>query len=282
MAQLSLLARALVFYGAKLPNHPRKWWIHGHLRKALNIQIDQDIEVVREGFRWSLNPADFEHSGYFWLGSKDPWDIYHLLKMLPTDAVILDVGANFGYYSIRLASELGPNCQVHAFEPNPVTHNRLLKHIHWNGFERIVKVHKVAVSDFIGQAHMVERADNSGASRIGLQGEQGIVIDVTTLDKFADAENLKQVDFIKIDVEGYEEHLLKGASQMIDRFKPIILIELWPPGLAKVNSSVEAVVAQLRTHSYQFREAKYSTLRPVAQFPNGVNPINIFCLPPTT
>ena len=93
-----------MFYGTRLPNHPRKWWIHGRLRQWLGVVVDRDIEVVRDGLRWSLNPADFGHNSLFWLGVKDPWDLHHLCRLVHPDDVILDVGANFGYYAVTLAA----------------------------------------------------------------------------------------------------------------------------------------------------------------------------------
>jgi hypothetical protein len=126
---------------------------------------------------------------------------------------------------------------------------------------------------------MVERSDNSGASRIGLEGEQGISIPLTSLDDFAVAEGLDRVDLMKIDVEGFEEKLIQGAETMIARFRPTILIELWPPGLEKIGTSVSAVVDRLRALGYDFYEAHRAEFRPVERFPDGVDPVNIFCLP---
>src|SRR5271157_5173518 len=129
MAELSLLERTLLFYGTRLPNHPRKWWLHDRLRRMSGVAVDQDIEVVRDGLRWLLNPSDFEHAGLFWLGSKDPWDLYHLRRLAGPGCVFFDIGANFGYYSLALAAALDRQCRVYAFEPNPKTYARLLRHI---------------------------------------------------------------------------------------------------------------------------------------------------------
>jgi hypothetical protein len=78
MAGLSLIERARLFYGNRLPNHPRKWWLHDRIRRSLGVAIDRDTEVVREGLRWSLNPADFEHAGLFWMGANT-----HPRKFMP-------------------------------------------------------------------------------------------------------------------------------------------------------------------------------------------------------
>src|SRR5262249_3812827 len=158
---------------------------------------------VREGLRWSLNPADFEHAALFWMGTMDKWELYHLRRLVRPGSVVLDVGANFGYYSLSLAQGLQHQCQVHAFEPTPTTYERLRKHVELNRMSDVVHLHQVALSDVTGTANLIQRADNSGASRLGTDAA-GISVQVTTLDEFCTQQNVSRVDLIKIDVEGYE------------------------------------------------------------------------------
>ncbi len=99
----SLLFKLLVCYGTRC-EHRGKWWILSYLRKWLRADVDGNLEVVRNGINWILNPADFVHADIFWPGAKDRWDIYHLKQLLNSDCVLLDVGANIGFYSVYLAS----------------------------------------------------------------------------------------------------------------------------------------------------------------------------------
>src|SRR5262245_35809905 len=112
MAELSWIERALLFYGTRLPNHPSKWWLHDRLQQWLGVATEGDIEVVRDGLRWSLNPADFEHKPLFWLGTMDRWDLVHLRRLAAPGSVFFDVGANFGYYGLMFAKTLENRCQV--------------------------------------------------------------------------------------------------------------------------------------------------------------------------
>src|SRR4051812_30167953 len=157
MADLSLLERALLFYGAQLPNHPRKWWVHDRLRRLFGVAVDRDIAVHREGLRWSLNPADFEHAGLFWMGTLDKWDLYHLRRLVVPGMVFFDVGANFGYYSLSLAKALQNKCDVHAFEPTPTTYDRLRQHVEANGMSSVIHLHQMALSDVTGTANLIQR-----------------------------------------------------------------------------------------------------------------------------
>jgi hypothetical protein len=129
VAELSLLERLFLVYGTVLPNHPRKWWLHPQLRKWLGVRVDREMEVVRGGLRWSLNPSDFPHDGLFWLGSKDTWDLHHVQQYVAPGGVVLDVGANFGHYALSLATAMNRVGQIHALEPDPVNFERLCRHI---------------------------------------------------------------------------------------------------------------------------------------------------------
>src|SRR5258708_32139123 len=77
-SEISLLERMFLFYGTRLPNHPRKWWLHSLLRRCLGVRPNRQFEVVRDGLKWSLNPADFADEALFWLATKDTWDVEHL------------------------------------------------------------------------------------------------------------------------------------------------------------------------------------------------------------
>jgi FkbM family methyltransferase len=276
MAGLSMIERALLFYGSRLPNHPRKGWLHDRLRRSLGIAIDRDFEVVREGLRWSLNPADFEHSGLFWLGNKDRWDLHHLRSLLGPGSLFLDIGANFGYYSLTLAKALDRRCRVHAFEPNPSTYQRLLRHIEWNAMQDVILAHPLALSDAPGTATLIERADNSGASRIG-NDAGGVAVELTTIDAFASRHTLDRLDAVKIDVEGQEARVLTGGEATLCRFKPAIVIEFWTTGLARAGSSVDEVAEVLDRLGYKLFKPVRDQLIPISDPPRTETPENIFC-----
>lgn len=231
----SPIFKALLFYGYRLPNHPRKWWVHEKLRKVFATGVDVDIDVVRQGLKWRLNPADFQHEPLFWNGAMDTWEIEEFRRRLAPGSVFLDIGANFGYYSVRLGS-LQRGIEIHAFEPHPVTFRRLSGHIERNGLSDVVHAHQLALSDVTGQAHMAERPDNSGASRL-TDGDAGVAVQTTTLDEFARRVGLTRVDCIKIDVEGVEPRVLRGGRETIGKYKPAMVIEFWTPGLAKAGST---------------------------------------------
>lgn len=277
MHRNSLIVKLLVLYGSRLPNHPRKWWVHERLRRLLRVKVDEEIEVVRHGLRWLLNPADFEHVELFWLGAKDTWELMHLRRFLKPGCVVLDVGANCGYYALTLAAALKGKCEIHAFEPHPLTNARLVKHIQWNDMTNVVHPYRVALTDVTGTARMVERSDNSGATRIS-DGDDGFEVQTVTLDEFAAANGISRVDCVKIDVEGVEARVLRGGRRTFEQFKPIVLIEFWPFGLARAGSTAEEVASLLEELGYLLFEPHCNPLKPLSKLPDGSDPENVLCL----
>ncbi len=183
MSELSLMTRALVFYGSRFPDHPRKWWVHDRLRKWLAVNVnDRESRVKRRGLWWSLNPADHAHAGLFWMGAKYAWEIHHLQRLLPQGCTVLDVGANYGYCAIVLAAALKRQCRVLAIEPEPENFARLLRHVQWNELQDIIECHELGVSDVEGTATMEKPAGNTGHAHIIANGDGNIAI--STLDAF--------------------------------------------------------------------------------------------------
>jgi FkbM family methyltransferase len=277
MSTPSLVTRALVLYGARFPDHPRKWWLHDRLRKWLAVRVeDREFRVKRRGLWWSLNPADHAHAGLFWMGARYPWEMHHLRRLLPRGCTVLDVGANYGYCAIVLAAALEKRCRVLAIEPEPENFARLQKHVQWNGLGDIVQGYELGVADVEGTAAMTKPAGNSGHARI-VSDQEPRKIAVSTLDAFCEARGLEQLDAILLDVEGYEDRALRGAAKTLDRFRPLVVVELWPPAMQQQGTSVEAVAEELEKHDYRLFAPHRRQLLPLAELPQGDAGVYAFC-----
>ena len=279
MNRLSLFERFLVFYGVTFPEHPRKWWVHGKLRQLIATPKNIDIEVERNGLRWLLNPSDFEHEGLFWLGGADPWDLFHLCSFKQKDTVFYDIGANLGHYSLVFANHKKMQCRIQAFEPNPKTFELLSKHVAMNNMENRVFPNRLALSSSAGTGTLIERPDNSGASRLGTDAP-GIPVAVSTLDLFCSQRDETRLDVVKIDVEGYEVQVLEGGRATLTRFKPMIIVEFWTPGLSRAGATVDDIAACLASMGYTLFIPAHERLVPVTDLPRGEVPVNIFAIHP--
>jgi FkbM family methyltransferase len=114
---------------------------------------------------------------------------------------------------------------VIAFEPSPLFSKVLRKNVTLNGL-RNIRIEQIALSDFSGSNPLYIRggATSLDSSHYGLQYRKSDLVKVSRLDDFEDS--LKNLDFIKIDVEGEENKVLRGARNIIDTFDPIIAIEV--------------------------------------------------------
>lgn len=170
-------------------------------------------------------------------------------SFLPKDAVILDIGANVGFWS-RYIARICPDGCIFAFEPSQKTFNLLLANcLH---FKNIHPLH-IALSDIAGKAFLSE--DLSSDVRHLMQGNEGKgeLIDVLTLDIWAQV-NICRLDFIKLDVEGAELRVLKGAAKIIQHYKPAILFEYIPENEIRFGvENLREIVQFLRELGYDVK-----------------------------
>ena len=152
-------------------------------------------------------------------------ELAHLLDLLvPDDGVFLDVGANYGYFSIYLAARPNFHGEIHAFEPVATTFAGLLGLVDSLRCDKIVTSHHVAASDELGTVKMAVAGIDPGLASIKEGNlEEGEVVQKITLDSL----NFKRVDFMKIDVEGHEAQALRGARTTIRDQNPFIFFESW-------------------------------------------------------
>ena len=151
-----------------------------------------------------------------------------LYNLLPKNGIVVDVGANLGIVCIPLGKRAS---QIFAFEPQSEVFNKLLvPNIIINNMSNIIKPLLLAVGHYNGDVNMSMIADNSlveyngdkiinyGAVKLGIDGEK---VKMITLDSL----KLKQLDILKVDVEGAEPLVFYGARETIKRCKPVIAFE---------------------------------------------------------
>jgi len=161
---------------------------------------------------------------------------------------IIDVGANIGVHSIRLASGRN-NVDVYAFEPSSGTADILRDNIELNKLASRVHVIRNAVSDCPGQATFYECEDNAFCSLKDTHRKKIIsssVVPVTTIDKFIQDNDISNLVLIKIDVEGFETEVIRGAMFTLADLSPDLFVEIYggecsnpdPEGTIKLITSL--------------------------------------------
>lgn len=135
--------------------------------------------------------------------------------------VFLDIGAHVGTYSLGLA----PVCAgVHSFECFPRTYNYLCANIALRGLDDRITPHCTALGDTVGTVQYIVRSPDGGGNTCLPLGGESRPLPCTTLDSFG----LDSVGLIKLDVEGYEVNVLRGAQETLRRSGyPLLLFESW-------------------------------------------------------
>ena len=153
--------------------------------------------------------------------SGEQWFIRHILKYAGNNLVVFDVGANIGCYANEVISNRVPVRRIYAFEPHITTYQKLLK----NTVEKPIEAVNLGLSDQSCLATLYDRFNASGSCHASLSSSifsevhqvktESTQIQLTTVDKFCELNQIEFIDFLKIDVEGYEINVLRGAEGML-------------------------------------------------------------------
>lgn len=181
---------------------------------------------VAAGARWTLYPWSA-----YWRGTQEPAMHQALLGLGDIRGwSCWDLGAHFGIYSVGLARRTGPQGEVAAFEPNPVSFARLERHRRMNGLTWL-KTFEAAVSDRAGQADLLTYGDlRSTTTHLAYEEETGgpatrpIGVRTLVLDDLVASGQLRAPDFVKVDVEGHAHKALAGAIKSLSTKRPILIV----------------------------------------------------------
>lgn len=178
-------------------------------------------------------------------------------KTVKEGDVVIDLGANIGYFTLLAAKLVGKKGKVYAFEPEPRNYQYLIRNIQLNGYENVIAVQK-AVADKHGTVklficpydtghHTIQKYDGIQAYRPDFVNEKKEFVEVeqVRLDDFFGGKTTK-IDVIKMDVEGAEMLALAGMEQLIRGNKNLsMLIEFFPLLIKEMGQSPEKFVRRL-------------------------------------
>jgi FkbM family methyltransferase len=191
----------------------------------------------RSGLLWALDLREGIDFSIWLLGAYEPDLAKCYEKILPRGATVLDIGANVGAHTLRLARRIGPNGKVHAFEPTGFAIEKLKRNLALNPeLSHVVECHHTFLGDKdspdapseicaswpLGSQASGELSDFCGLPR-STDGAGSM-----RLDTFVENAKLEQVDFVKLDVDGHEAEVLAGGVKTVERFRPDFVVELAP------------------------------------------------------
>jgi FkbM family methyltransferase len=204
-------------------------------------------------------------SGYCWHGQyrdgiplnvdEDLEKFFYERTLEYEQPVVLDIGASNGVFSMIAA--INPGMRVYAFEPTPSTYEILKRNIFLNNLNDRVKTFQFALADKKGTAVLKypKSGENDGLACIGnpLRFKEWVEFEVpvSTVDDFVREQGIEKVDLIKVDTEGCELLVLKGAEELIKKCHPNILCEYWEPNTKQFGYHPSEILKLLIPWGYQ-------------------------------
>lgn len=219
---------------------------------VINVPITNDISI-----KVGTNETSYINRVMYWEGI-DSFEYTPIFKKLvPTIRCFVDIGANFGYYSL-ITCALNPKATVYAFEPSYGPKHYLHMNKNLNGFSNLY-IQEIALSNEDGSIDFYEEFNpkysylehhlGGVGSMANTQSKYPVrktTVSTTTFNKFVKKESITSIDLVKIDTEATEHIILQGASDIIETIRPIFIIEVL------FNQIEEKLHSLFSPHSYRF------------------------------
>ncbi|MNU66697.1 2-O-methyltransferase NoeI [compost metagenome] len=229
-----------------------KPWIYKFVPVNTDYQSGSIRKAKRNGIYYELDISDYQEWLIYFYCKSDSSD--YVLSYLAESEIILDIGANIGqtaFNMLQTQTSKGLNPLVYAFEPYPKTFHKLETNIRLNQTVRI-NAFNIGLSNQKGLLHMAQHSpSNSGGFRMTSDTQNGISVPVISLDEFVSEQKITRIDFIKIDVEGFELSVLEGAKQVIRQFKPILVFEYSVENIQAQNGNIEEALTGILENNYK-------------------------------
>ncbi|QFI75627.1 FkbM family methyltransferase [Bradyrhizobium betae] len=172
-----------------------------------------------------------------------------LRRFVPEGSVVIDVGANVGFFSLRFASWVGPRGEVILLEPEDRNFEALQSLVVREGMIERSRLMKVAAAETSGKAMLKINPQHPGDHKLSLD-DTGVPIDTVRLDDLLSDKGRSRPSLIKIDVQGAELSVLRGAPDILRHARPALFVELDEDGLRKFGASVADVLCYLKDFGY--------------------------------
>lgn len=252
-------------------------WLFNHGKLG---GIKKTVTSLNNDFKINVDTHNFIEASIYYLGDYEPWVKKHFKFLIQPGDIVLDVGANIGFHSLYFSTLTGAKGKVIAIEPVYQNFSALENNICLNNFDNIITVQKALANETKEiQIHIDPEAKNPGAFSLLEQGIKNTSISCVKGDELVNKLGLKKINFIKIDVEGYELEALKGLSSTIESSRPVIIFEYDRAYQVKALNAPDAIFLFLNSFNYRFECIDGYGHTKAFEFNNAVSSAEIIAYP---
>ncbi len=217
-------------------------------------------KVRRSGVDWELDLSEGIDFAVWLLGAFESRTVRRYQKIVKSGDVVLDIGANVGAHTLLLAQSVGATGKVLAFEPTDFALAKLRKNMTLNpGLADRIECHQYMLVDAESEGEQTPEIYSSwplkddrnvhALHRGKLKTTLGA--QARTLDSVISSLDVDQVDFMKLDIDGFECGMMRGADAVLSRWHPTIILELAPYSLVEQGESLGELIRILKKHGYR-------------------------------
>jgi len=234
------------------------------------LGIDQYSRVSRMGINWDLDLKEGIDLSIYLLGGFEPNTITCYASEIKNGDVVIDIGANIGAHSLPMAKLVGSNGLVITFEPTEFAYQKQIKNISLNldllsriktNQTMLVGDSNANLPDLIHSSWPMESSADLDKGHLGrLKSTEGA--NAISLDQYIEENSINKINFIKLDVDGFELDVLNGGGKVIAKFRPKILLELAPYVFHNEPNKFNQFIKILTDKGYCFFELSSKKLLP--------------------
>ncbi len=180
-----------------------------------------------------------------------------LRDLVTPGSIVVDVGANIGYFTKRFARWIQDGGSVVAIEPEEMNFRRLENMVSRNRLRGTVVAFRAVAADATGTLKLRINPHHPGDHKIATEG---VEVKAYALDDLLTQLSPRPVSLIKIDVQGAEEKVLAGAQKTLEKFRPALFIEIDDQALQSMDSSASAMFDRLMKLGYEIRHFRKGLL----------------------
>jgi FkbM family methyltransferase len=232
-----------------------------------SIKKDFIVKHITNNLKFALFPNDNAVSSSIingWQYEPYVFEFLEINNIITTDKDIIDIGANNGSFAVDFAHLVGNKGSVHSFEPQRIIYYQLCGNVFMNGIDNVY-CYNLAIGDSetdikVQKPNYFQYGNvNFGDVKVGNVDGDSVLVQQRRLDSF----DFKDVVFIKIDVQGYELNVIKGAEKTIAKHRPYLFVEFEDDLLKEAGTSEQELQDKIESLGYvvkRFQEGiRYQT-----------------------